>query len=169
MYWVATEILVCSSMQKRALTIKRFIKLAICLRTVNNFNALFAILSGLANVAVSRLKLTWEVIPYKSLLFLFFIFSHSLHLMVPHFLTHSLALLLSITLFLSPLSPSPSLSLQRVPAKYAGKLEELQSGMDPSRNMRNYRMMFSAAEPPMIPFFRNAETSHLTHFTLDWS
>ncbi|XP_004365323.2 rap guanine nucleotide exchange factor GEF2 [Capsaspora owczarzaki ATCC 30864] len=64
-YWVVTE--VCSSKNtiRRVNVIKKFITIAKDLLSCNNFNAAFAILSGLDNVAVTRLHETWEKVPAR--------------------------------------------------------------------------------------------------------
>eukprot|EP01137_Pigoraptor_chileana_P015860 Opistho-2@5463 len=99
--WVVTEICITRQVNKRVLVVKKFIKMAKYLRAANNFNSLFAVLSGLSNVSVSRLVGTWEKVPHK----------------------------------------------------YIELFEELNSLMDPSRNMKSYRMLLINATPPLIPFF----------------
>lgn len=42
---------------------------------------------------------------------------------------------------------------RRVPQKYLQEFEELQSLMDPSRNMKTYRQLLLNSPPPLIPFF----------------
>jgi len=58
--WVITEICVKENLYKRALTVKKFIDVASIMITLKNFNSAFAILSGLGNVAVTRLTQTWK-------------------------------------------------------------------------------------------------------------
>jgi hypothetical protein len=59
----------CNDIKKRVTMVKRFVKLAEVCRDLRNFSTLMAVLAGLNNSAVRRLKLTWQVRP--------FIFSHA--------------------------------------------------------------------------------------------
>lgn len=70
MFWVINEILHESSLMKRARIIKHFIQIAHICRECKNFNSLFAILSGLDHLSVTRLKDTWDKVSnkYKKLL-----------------------------------------------------------------------------------------------------
>lgn len=70
MFWVVNEILHESSLMKRARIIKHFIQIAHVCRECKNFNSLFAILSGLDHLSVTRLKDTWDKVSnkYKKLL-----------------------------------------------------------------------------------------------------
>ena len=45
--------------------IKQFIKIARQCKETQNFNSMFAIISGLGHAAVSRLKSSWEKLPSK--------------------------------------------------------------------------------------------------------
>ena len=60
MFWVVTEVCTTAQVSKRVLIIRKFIKLAAACKQRNNFNSMFAVLSGLSNIAVSRLYSTWE-------------------------------------------------------------------------------------------------------------
>jgi len=64
-YWVITEVCSQKNLQKRVKIISKFIKLSVCFKLMNNYNALFAVLSGLSNVAVSRMQNTWRKIPAR--------------------------------------------------------------------------------------------------------
>ena len=50
---------------KRMRVIKQFIKIARQCKETQNFNSMFAIISGLGHAAVSRLKSSWEKLPSK--------------------------------------------------------------------------------------------------------
>ena len=65
MFWVINEILHESSIHKRAKIIKHFIQIAHICKECKNFNSLFAILSGLDHLSVTRLKETWEKVSTK--------------------------------------------------------------------------------------------------------
>eukprot|EP00096_Caligus_rogercresseyi_P009497 TRINITY_DN3238_c0_g2_i1.p1 TRINITY_DN3238_c0_g2~~TRINITY_DN3238_c0_g2_i1.p1 ORF type:complete len:1352 (+),score=489.49 TRINITY_DN3238_c0_g2_i1:114-4058(+) len=68
MMWAITEIVSESSnMNKRMRIIKQFIKIARQCKETQNFNSMFAIISGLGHASVSRLKATWEKLPAKYL------------------------------------------------------------------------------------------------------
>jgi hypothetical protein len=71
MFWVINEILHESNIIKRARIIKHFIQIAHICKECKNYNSLFAILSGLDHLSVSRLKDTWDKVSakYKKLLF----------------------------------------------------------------------------------------------------
>eukprot|EP00051_Salpingoeca_urceolata_P031167 m.10573 g.10573 ORF g.10573 m.10573 type:complete len:1495 (+) comp3816_c1_seq1:325-4809(+) len=101
--WVVTEVCRQKALRRRADTIKQFVKVARYCHHCQNFNSLFAIISGLGSPAVSRLKQTWE----------------------------------------------------RLSGKYQDTFNELESLMDPSRNMARYRNMLQHAveQPPLVPFF----------------
>jgi len=99
--WVITEICTKDTLQKRFTTVKKFMELANVLIHLKNFNSAFAILSGLGNVAVTRMTQTWK----------------------------------------------------KLSANTIAEFERLQQMMDPSRNMRKYRNILLATEPPLIPFF----------------
>jgi len=58
--WVITEICNKDNLHKRFYTIKKFIDVASLLVMLKNFNSAFAILSGLGNVAVTRMAQTWK-------------------------------------------------------------------------------------------------------------
>ncbi|XP_022161315.1 rap guanine nucleotide exchange factor 4 [Myzus persicae] len=65
-YWVITEICTSQNISKRTNILKKMIKLATYCKEYYNFNAFFAILMGLSDVAVSRLSTTWDKLPSKS-------------------------------------------------------------------------------------------------------
>ncbi|KPP65454.1 Rap guanine nucleotide exchange factor 3-like [Scleropages formosus] len=58
-YWVVTEMCLCADL-KRALLLKKFIKMATILKEQKNLNSFFAVMFGLSNCAVQRLSKTWE-------------------------------------------------------------------------------------------------------------
>lgn len=59
--WVAHCVVREESAKKRAAVIQRFLKLGKECLSLNNFNAVFQITSGLHSSAVHRLKKSWEV------------------------------------------------------------------------------------------------------------
>ncbi|KAL9647807.1 hypothetical protein ABK040_001333 [Willaertia magna] len=63
--WVATEVLKEPDLKKRIDIITKMIQIAKECRELNNFNAIFEIISGLQNSAVHRLKKTWEGLKTK--------------------------------------------------------------------------------------------------------
>merc|ERR1719245_2008475 len=67
MMWTIGEIVSESNATKRMRVIKQFIKIARQCKETQNFNSMFAIISGLGHGAVSRLKSTWEKLPGKYL------------------------------------------------------------------------------------------------------
>ncbi|XP_031640324.1 rap guanine nucleotide exchange factor 4 isoform X4 [Contarinia nasturtii] len=64
-YWVVTEIASQSSITKRVLLIRKFIKLAAYCKEYQNLNAFFAVVMGLSNNACSRLTQSWDKVPSK--------------------------------------------------------------------------------------------------------
>jgi len=64
-YFTATEICVQPELKKRARLIEMFIGVADECRNVANFSSLMAVLSGLNNSAVRRLKKTWDLVSQK--------------------------------------------------------------------------------------------------------
>uniref|UniRef100_A0A3P9B6F8 Rap guanine nucleotide exchange factor like 1 n=1 Tax=Maylandia zebra TaxID=106582 RepID=A0A3P9B6F8_9CICH len=58
-HWVATEILQCQSLPKRIQLLRKFIKIAAC-KQQQDLLSFLAVVLGLDNPAVSRLRLTWE-------------------------------------------------------------------------------------------------------------
>ncbi|KAJ4919227.1 hypothetical protein JOQ06_022611 [Pogonophryne albipinna] len=64
-YWVVTELCLCEDLMKRAVLLKKFIKIAAVLKEQKNLNSFFAVMFGLSNSAVHRLYKTWERIPSK--------------------------------------------------------------------------------------------------------
>lgn len=65
MFWVINEILHESNLIKRARIIKHFIQIAQICKECKNYNSLFAILSGLDHMSVTRLKDTWDKVSNK--------------------------------------------------------------------------------------------------------
>ena len=65
MMWIVSEIVAEPSVHKRMRVIKQFIKIARQCKETQNFNSMFAIISGLGHGSVSRLKSTWEKLPSK--------------------------------------------------------------------------------------------------------
>ncbi|XP_067877876.1 rap guanine nucleotide exchange factor 2-like [Heterodontus francisci] len=64
-FWVATEVLREPNKRKRAKIIKHFIKVALHCKNCNNFNSMFAIISGLYLAPVARLQNTWKKLSFK--------------------------------------------------------------------------------------------------------
>ncbi|XP_052338323.1 rap guanine nucleotide exchange factor 3-like isoform X5 [Oncorhynchus keta] len=65
-YWVVTEVCLCADLMKRAMLLKKFIKMAAMLKEQKNLNSFFAVMFGLSNSAVQRLYKTWERVPSKT-------------------------------------------------------------------------------------------------------
>lgn len=65
MMWAISEVVSEPNAAKRMRVIKQYIKVARQCRESQNFNSMFAIVSGLGHGAVSRLKSTWERLPTK--------------------------------------------------------------------------------------------------------
>uniref|UniRef100_A0A8B9HAL3 Ras-GEF domain-containing protein n=1 Tax=Astyanax mexicanus TaxID=7994 RepID=A0A8B9HAL3_ASTMX len=65
-YWVVTELCLCEDLMKRALMLKKLIKIATVLKEQKNLNSFFAVMFGLSNSAVHRLYKTWDRIPSKT-------------------------------------------------------------------------------------------------------
>ncbi|XP_077368878.1 rap guanine nucleotide exchange factor 3 isoform X1 [Festucalex cinctus] len=65
-YWVVSELCLCEDLVKRAILLKKFIKIAAVLKDQKNLNSFFAVMFGLSNSAVRRLYKTWERIPGKT-------------------------------------------------------------------------------------------------------
>ncbi|XP_065908708.1 rap guanine nucleotide exchange factor 2-like isoform X1 [Dysidea avara] len=65
LYWTVTTILQEQSSTRRAEIIRHMIKIAKYLKDLRNYNAMFAILSGLSHSLVQRLKPTWEKVAGK--------------------------------------------------------------------------------------------------------
>jgi len=63
--WVATEIVIRKNRKKRVALIERFIEIAKKCDSLNNFETMFAILSGLTNSSVQRMKKTWSSVSDK--------------------------------------------------------------------------------------------------------
>uniref|UniRef100_A0A671S4Y1 Rap guanine nucleotide exchange factor 3-like n=1 Tax=Sinocyclocheilus anshuiensis TaxID=1608454 RepID=A0A671S4Y1_9TELE len=59
-YWVVTELCLCEDLVKRAILLKKFIKMAVVFKEQKNLNSFFAVMFGLSNSAVQRLNKTWE-------------------------------------------------------------------------------------------------------------
>lgn len=64
-HWVATEILQCQSLPKRIQLLRKFIKIAALCKQQQDLLSFLALVLGLDNPAVSRLRLTWEGLPGK--------------------------------------------------------------------------------------------------------
>ncbi|KAL4659869.1 rap guanine nucleotide exchange factor-like 1 isoform X2 [Arapaima gigas] len=64
-HWVATEILQCQSLPKRVQLLRKFIKMAALCKQQQDLLSFLALVLGLDNPAVSRLRLTWEGLPGK--------------------------------------------------------------------------------------------------------
>ncbi|KAG8139982.1 putative Rap guanine nucleotide exchange factor-like 1-like protein [Naja naja] len=64
-HWVATEVLLCESLGKRAHLLKKFIKIAAVCKQHQDMLTFYAVVIGLNNAPVSRLRLTWEKLPGK--------------------------------------------------------------------------------------------------------
>ncbi|RIA80506.1 ras guanine nucleotide exchange factor domain-containing protein [Glomus cerebriforme] len=65
--WVAESVLNQSEVKKRCLYIKHFVAVADKCRSLNNFNSLTAIISGLNSAPIHRLKRTWEMVNTKTI------------------------------------------------------------------------------------------------------
>ncbi|KAL0094516.1 ras guanine nucleotide exchange factor domain-containing protein, partial [Phycomyces blakesleeanus] len=65
--WVATSIVAQPKLNKRAAVLEKFMSIAVELRNHNNYNSLMAILAGINNAAVLRLRLTRESISSKKI------------------------------------------------------------------------------------------------------
>jgi Rap guanine nucleotide exchange factor 2 len=65
MMWTISEIVSEPNANKRMRIIKQYIKVARQCKETQNFNSMFAIVSGLGHGAVSRLKSSWEKLPSK--------------------------------------------------------------------------------------------------------
>ncbi|KAM7387603.1 hypothetical protein PAMA_009968 [Pampus argenteus] len=64
-HWIATEILQCQSLPKRVQLLRKFIKIAALCKQQQDLLSFLAVVLGLDNPAVSRLRLTWEGLPGK--------------------------------------------------------------------------------------------------------
>ncbi|KAK3739736.1 hypothetical protein QZH41_016184, partial [Actinostola sp. cb2023] len=64
-FWVVTEICSEPNVVKRMKLVKHFIKIAKHCKDCKNFNSTFAIISGLSNITVRRLKSTWDKLPTR--------------------------------------------------------------------------------------------------------
>ncbi|KAM9002314.1 rap guanine nucleotide exchange factor-like 1 [Sarcophilus harrisii] len=64
-HWVATEVLLCEPLGKRAQLLKKFIKIAAICKQNQDLLSFYAVIMGLDNAAVGRLRLTWEKLPGK--------------------------------------------------------------------------------------------------------
>lgn len=64
-HWVATEILQCQSLPKRIQLLRKFIKIAALCKQQQDLLSFLAVVLGLDNPALSRLRLTWEGLPGK--------------------------------------------------------------------------------------------------------
>jgi len=57
--WVITEVVQKVRLEQRVEVLRKFIRIAACLRKLNNFNGVMEIIAGINNSAVRRLKSTW--------------------------------------------------------------------------------------------------------------
>ncbi|KAK4808728.1 hypothetical protein QYF61_023196 [Mycteria americana] len=64
-HWVGTELLLCESLGKRAHLLKKLIKIAAICKQNQDMLSFYAVIIGLNNAAISRLRLTWEKLPGK--------------------------------------------------------------------------------------------------------
>ncbi|XP_015741335.2 rap guanine nucleotide exchange factor-like 1 [Coturnix japonica] len=64
-HWVGTELLLCESLGRRAHLLKKLIKIAAICKQNQDMLSFYAIIIGLNNAAISRLRLTWEKLPGK--------------------------------------------------------------------------------------------------------
>ncbi|XP_069381603.1 rap guanine nucleotide exchange factor-like 1 [Paralichthys olivaceus] len=64
-HWVATEILQCQSLPKRIQLLRKFIKIAALCKQHQDLLSFLAVVLGLDNPAIGRLRLTWEGLPGK--------------------------------------------------------------------------------------------------------
>ncbi|KAM9391835.1 rap guanine nucleotide exchange factor-like 1 [Pholidichthys leucotaenia] len=64
-HWVATEILQCQSLPKRIQLLRKFIKIAALCKQQQDLLSFLAVVLGLDNPAINRLRLTWEGLPGK--------------------------------------------------------------------------------------------------------
>ena len=62
-FWVVTEVCRIENLQTRVKVVCKFIKMAGHCKKHNNLSSFFAIVFGLMNIAVSRLRSTWERVP----------------------------------------------------------------------------------------------------------
>jgi RasGEF domain len=63
--WVATEVLLPDAPKRRVAALRFFVRLAKALLKLANFEGVMAVVAGLNNVAVLRLKGTWAALPAK--------------------------------------------------------------------------------------------------------
>ncbi|XP_053309410.1 rap guanine nucleotide exchange factor-like 1 [Spea bombifrons] len=64
-HWVSTQTLLCEGPARRTQLLKKFIKTAAICKQNQDLLSFFAIVMGLDNGAVSRLRVTWEKLPGK--------------------------------------------------------------------------------------------------------
>jgi len=65
--WVAVEILSNVDLKMRAVTLNKFIFIALKCRELNNYNACMEIVSALRNSSIHRLRQTWGLLPPKTI------------------------------------------------------------------------------------------------------
>ena len=133
MMWTIGEIVSENNATKRMRIIKQFIKIARQCKETQNFNSMFAIISGLGHGAVSRLKSSWEKLPSKYN-------AKDWYTKITQILLNCYWLLLNFTQSLG---------------KYQRLFNEMQQLMDPSRNMSRYRNLVNGedVQPPIVPFY----------------
>lgn len=61
--WVGSQVVLTEDVEKRSKLMAKFIELANFCKDMNNFNAVFSIISGLNLAAIFRLKETWAALP----------------------------------------------------------------------------------------------------------
>lgn len=61
--WVANMILMRDKAKQRAMVLEKFVKIALKLRFLNNYNGLAAVLAGINGCPVYRLTYTWNIVP----------------------------------------------------------------------------------------------------------
>eukprot|EP01137_Pigoraptor_chileana_P018610 Opistho-2@78357 len=64
--WVATEVLKDESLKNRIKIVQHIVNIADKCRSLNNFNCVMAIIAGMTNSAIFRMKRTWEALPSKT-------------------------------------------------------------------------------------------------------
>ncbi|KAJ3204388.1 hypothetical protein HK099_001171, partial [Clydaea vesicula] len=64
--WVATFVISQDKVKNRAKLLLKFMKIAVCLKSTNNYNTLMALLAGINSTALNRLKLTRKLLEDKT-------------------------------------------------------------------------------------------------------
>ena len=60
-YWVATEIVMVTTLRERVQVLRKFIQVAEHLAQLSNYNGVMEVIGGINMWAVTRLKSTWDV------------------------------------------------------------------------------------------------------------